>query len=90
MDNMEKPNFCFMEITKPFVAKEVGNLNPQKTSQSHDIPTKLIKEYSDIFTPIIVLDFNKCMHNGTFPKSFKISHILPVYKKDEPYDNNNY
>ena len=50
MDNMEKPNFCFMEITKPFVAKEIGNLNPQKTSQSHDIPTKLIKEYSDIFT----------------------------------------
>ena len=58
-----------------------------KTSQSNDISANLIKEYSNIFTTIIVKDINKCMHNGTFPKSFKISK---VYKKDEPYDKNNY
>ena len=31
-------------------------------------------------------DFNKCMHNGTFPKGFKIHEVIPVYKKHEPYD----
>ena len=24
------------------------------------------------------------MHNGTFRRSFKISEVIPVYKKDEP------
>ena len=37
-----------------------------------------------------VKDFNKCMHNGTFPKSYKISKVIPVCKKDEPSDKNNY
>ena len=90
MDKIEKPNFSFNDITKPFFIKEIKNLDPKKTSQSNDIPTKLIKEYSDIFATIIVEDFNKCMHNGTFPRSFKISEVIPVYKKDEPYDKNNY
>ena len=26
------------------------------------------------------------MDNGTFPKGFKISEVIPVYKKDGPYD----
>ena len=81
MDKIEKPNFSFKEITKPFVVKEIKNLNPKKTSQSNDIPAKLINEYSDIFTTITVKGFNKCMNNGTFAKKFKISDVIPVYKK---------
>ena len=79
MDKIEKPNFSFNEITKPFAVKEIKNLKPKETSQPNDVPTKLIKEYSDIFTTIIVTDFTKCMHNGTFPKSYKICEV----KKDE-------
>ena len=63
------------------MVKEIKNLYPKKTSQSNDIATKLIKEYSDIFTTIIIKSFKKCIHNGTFPKSFKISEVIPVYKK---------
>ena len=39
---------------------------------------------------MIVEDFNKCIHKDTFPKSFKISEVIPVCKKDAPYDKNNY
>ena len=46
MDKIEKPNFSFNEITKPFAVKEIKNLKPKGTSQSNDVPTKLIKEYS--------------------------------------------
>ena len=30
------------------------------------------------------------MYNGTFSKSFEIYQVKPVYKKDEPFDKNNY
>ena len=40
MDKIEKPNFSFTKIVKPFGVKEIKNLNPKKTSQSNDIPTK--------------------------------------------------
>ena len=43
------------------------------------IPEKLLKILTN--ATIIV---------GTFPKSFNISEVLPVYKKDEPCDRNNY
>ena len=40
---------------------------------------KLIKEYSDIFTTIIVEDFNKSMQNGTYagqpPDHLLLPHI---------------
>ena len=51
-------------------------------SQTNDISTKTIKEYSDMFTTIIIKDFNKCMHNGTPPKSFIMSEVIPVHKND--------
>ena len=90
MDKIEKSNFNFKEITKPFVVKEIKNLNPKKSSQYNDMPRKLIKEYSDIFVTIIFEDFNIFMHNDTFPNILKLSEVIPVYKKNEPYDKNNY
>ena len=55
-----------------------------------DLPIKLIKEYSDIFTTIIVESFNKYILNGTFPNNLEIPEVIPVYKINEPYDKNNY
>ena len=71
MDKIEKPNLSFKEITKPFVVKEIKNLKPKKTSQSNDIPAKLIKEFSDIFATIIVEDFNKHVIMVPFQKVLK-------------------
>ena len=70
MDKIEKSIFSFKKITKLIAFREIKNLNPKKTSATNDIPTELINEYSDILTTIIIKDFNKCVHNGTFPKSF--------------------
>ena len=48
-------NFCFKEVSIEEIQKEILNLNNKKTSQNPDIPTKIIKENSDIFEKFYVL-----------------------------------
>ena len=75
MDKIEKPNFSFIEIKKSFAVNEIQKL------------LKILKILKILKT---VKDFDKCMHNGIFSKSFKLSEVIPVYKKDEPYNKSNY
>ena len=45
-------NFCFKEVFIEETQKEILNLNNKKTSQNSDIPTKVIKENSNIFEKV--------------------------------------
>ena len=56
----------------------------------NDIPTKYIKKFSDIFTPVITDDYNNCIAIGIFPECFKTAEVIPTYKKDKPTEKTNY
>ena len=58
--------------------------------QDSDIPTKVIKDNIDIFTPILPQEFNKSLAIGKFPLSMKLANITPVFKKDDRTDKSNY
>ena len=51
------PVFTF-NITKEDVIQEIKNLDATKASQKDDIPTKIIKENSDVFSNYIYNSFN--------------------------------
>ena len=51
--------FSFQEITKSEINKEILNLDSAKVCQESDLPTKIIKANSDIFTEVIHKEFNK-------------------------------
>ena len=42
-------SFSFSQVERDEIIKEINNLKTNKATQSTDIPTKLIKENSDIF-----------------------------------------
>ena len=58
--------------------------------QDSDIPTKVIKDNIDIFSPILLEVFNKSLALGRFPSSMTLTNITPVFKKDDRTDKNNY
>ena len=71
------------------IAKEIINLKPQKAVRSNDIPTKIIKDFKDLFATFIYNNYNKCLLDGTFPQDLKTAEVVPVYKKKKRTDKNN-
>ena len=61
-----------------------------KAAQDSDIPTKVIKDNIDIFTPNLLEEFNKSLTLGMFPSSMKLANITPVFKKNDSTDKSNY
>ena len=82
--------FTFSHITKEEVLKEIGNLDTTKSSQDTDIPTKIIKQNSDIFASFICKSFNNMIDSSTFPAPLKLAHITPVFKKGSKNSKENY
>ena len=65
-------------------------MKADKTTQNIDIPTKLIKENSDIFADFIFENLNDIISYSVFPSALKLANITPVDKKDSKSKKDNY
>ena len=73
------------------ILKEITQLNSSKAGQSTDIPTKIIKQNSDIFADFILTSFNQSVANSIFPSSLKNADITSVvFKKGDRNLKDNY
>ena len=70
--------------------KEINSLKTNKATQSTDLPTKLIKENSDIFGDFIFGNYNNCVSSSIFPNFLKNTIITPVHKKGAKSSKDNY
>ena len=77
-------------IYKKDIEKEILNLSVAKASQDSDIPTKMIKKNSDIFSDIFFKEFNKLLEICKYPFCLKMANVTPVYKKGNSSDKDNY
>ena len=73
--------FTFSHVTKEKVLKEPGNLDTTKSSQDTGIPTKIIKQNSNIFASFMCKSFNNMIDSSTFPVALKLGLITSVFKK---------
>ena len=60
--------FCFKLVAIEDICKEIHALDPLKATQSDDIPTKIIKNNSDIFSRFFEGNFNNAIEIRTFPE----------------------
>ena len=81
---------CVTRDTKEEVLKEIGNLDITKSSQDTNIPTKILKENSDIFACFICKTFNNMVDSSKFPEALKLAHITPAFKKGSKNSKENY
>ena len=60
--------FSFQNVTYEDILNEISRLDTSKSTQSEDIPFKIIKDNADIFANFILQNFNKCIIDGKFPE----------------------
>ena len=89
-DKMNNNVFSFRRVTCEEILNEINSLDTSKSTQSEDIPFKIVKDNTDIFANFILQNFNKCIIDGKFPDQLKKADVSPVFKKGNHDDKINY
>ena len=78
-------SFSFSQVERDEIIKEINNVKTNKATQSTDIPTKLIKENSDIFGDFIFENFNNSVFYAIFPSPMKMQSSHLCIKKAQKH-----
>ena len=81
-DKMNNNVFSFRKVTYEEILIEINSLDTSKSTQSEDIPFKIIKDNADIFANFILQNFNKCNIDGKFPNQLKKQTLALSLKKE--------
>ena len=82
--------FYFGELEKEEIQKEIHKLNNNKASQHSDIPTKIIKSNSDIFSGFLYVSVNSSIKSSLFPSCLETADVTPLYKRGKKDLKDNY
>jgi exonuclease III len=84
------PLLDHISITENEVLKELNKLNPSKAPGPDGLPTRVLKECAPELTPSITNLFNNSLIMGLVPKAWKHANIVPLHKKGNKHQANNY
>lgn len=93
VENIALNNKSF--FLNPFVPSEIYliikyKLNNKKSSGPDGIPVFLLKCCAETFAVPLCQLVNKSFETGIFPRELKLSKIIPVFKKGDPKNVQNY
>ena len=89
-ENVTKSVFSFKSINLQDIENEIKNLESKKANTSNGIPTKDLKESSDIVGTYILDLINNVITNSTFDDHLKYADVIPIHKKDDATNKKNY
>ena len=82
--------FSFFPVQYDDVLRKIRNLDPSKSSQQTDIPTKILNYNSEYFAGYFHKNINFCFENSCVPSDFKFADVTPAYKKKSKNSQDNY
>ena len=72
------------------ILAEIHNLNEKKACHKGNIPAKIIKDNPDIFSELIPHNFINFIFDATIPAELKKAYAIPVFKKKDRNNVENY
>lgn len=85
-----KPKFNFEPLDEREVENIIRNLKNKHSYGYDEIPITLIKDVSKYISKIICHLINSSFVSGIFPNELKKAKVIPIYKKDDKKQVNNY
>lgn len=82
--------FKFRDCTQQNTKKIINNLKNTKSCGQDGITTEIIKQNLDQLIPNITHIINASMKSGIFPKSLKITKVVPIHKTGAIDEYKNY
>ena len=75
-------SFSFTCVTVDDISKEIKRLDIKKATQESDIPTKVIKQFPNLFLDFLHKNINSCLTEGTFLMILKRQWFIQFIKKN--------
>ena len=72
-----------IDFDKNDILKIMRNLNVNKSHGHDDISIRMLKICDSVVTEPLSILFKNCINCGVFPNVWKMSHIIPTYKKND-------
>ena len=82
--------FYFFPVQYDDVLRKIRYLDPSKSSQQTDIPTKILKYNSEHFAGYFHENINFCFESSCLPSDLKVADVTPAYKKKSKNSKDNY
>lgn len=83
-------SFYFSPCTEDEVAIIISSLVSKKAKREEDIDTVFLKYSKQIISPLLCNIFNLSITQGIYPDALKVAEVIPVFKKGEVDNVNNY
>ena len=91
LDNQKiKTHFTFTQINEESTCKLINAFKPKKSASCDNISGILLKFCATAITKPLTAIINQSLLNGIFPDKLKLAKVIPIYKKVDVHDLNNY
>jgi hypothetical protein len=92
LSNIARPqdDFNFKEISYNDARDAILALSSSSAKDVYHINSKIIKTLVNVIYILLTKIFNKCIAENVFPNVLKISKVIPLFKKGDKDNMNNY
>ena len=86
----QENSFSFSLFSRDNILKAIKSLSSNKASPIEDVPVKMLKNSTHIYSQKLTNVFNECLINEKFPDILKRVDVSPIFKKGNDNQKENY